>query len=114
MHINFIENGAGLKGAAIYATTLGQCKWTEDYPNSDISRTLRWSNRFVYRGNYIGTFWHGKEGNDIATDTYKYIYKPERQVCNGEVGLLRGNSNTLFFYKDTASMMLRNFRFEPE
>ena len=73
-NISFIENSAGLKGAAIYIASLGACLWDEHYPYYNLQKSLRWDDaKFVYRGNYL-QFTSGERSRsghefDIATDT---------------------------------------------
>ncbi len=75
--MKFIENGAGIKGAAIFASTVRQCLWTEDYPYLNFKKVFKWSDRFVYLNNFIGNSAKTKMkriGDDmnIATDVYRF------------------------------------------
>ena len=76
--MTFIENGAGYKGAAVYATTVNQCVWIPEKPNVNASAVLQWSDRFIYTKNYIGYFKQTVSSLDssnnsvIATDASRY------------------------------------------
>ena len=52
MTVEFIKNGAGLKGAAIFANTITPCVWDEVYPYFSFKKSLHWKG-FNYTGNYI-------------------------------------------------------------
>ena len=75
--MEFTNNSASLKGAAIFLNSLVGCLWGEDDDNRQHNRSLRWADKITYTGNFILL-----EGNsvkiegpkvDIATDTYDYI-----------------------------------------
>lgn len=79
MTVDFIRNGAGLKGAAIFANTITPCVWDEDPPYYNFKKSLRWSG-FNYTGNYIAdkalvgnmSLIALEEKVEIATDTIKF------------------------------------------
>lgn len=84
--MSFIANGAGYKGAAVYATTINQCVWVPEQPYKDKMKALRWSDRFVYENNYIGNeksrseVDNGYSNVDIETDTNRYVNKGKTEV----------------------------------
>lgn len=84
--MEFIRNGAGLKGAAIYANTITSCIWDESAsPFYDFKKALRW-NGFVYDGNYLAdkpthpAFDVTDSEVDIATDTKSYHILSKNEV----------------------------------
>ena len=90
----FIANGAGYKGAAVYAVSVSQCVWGPGETSSNRKRVLRWNKGFVYKDNYVGSWRENAEdrSNDddddddddtIATDTRKYVVdKPSKVSKN--------------------------------
>ncbi len=97
--MRFIQNGAGVKGAAIYASTIRQCVWTEENPFISYKKAFRWSDRFNYHDNYIG---HSAESRmrkigeeiDIATDVYQFDIGGSKTVSFYEI------STTLFLSRE--------------
>lgn len=79
MTVDFIRNGAGLKGAAIFANTITPCVWDEDFPFYNFKKSLRW-NGFNYTDNYIAdkarsanlSYKVLMEKVEIATDTINF------------------------------------------
>ena len=83
--MQFIDNGAGVKGACIFAATTQPCLWREEHPFFSQKMVFRWSDRFYYYGNYIGRNSKSREriiGEevDIATDVVKYTLNNQYQV----------------------------------
>ena len=84
--MNFIGNGAGYKGAAIFATTVTQCAWIPVEPYKAIKDVLRWNGRFTYTSNYVGNWkknvpLNGGINNDtIATDTSSFVENGSTEV----------------------------------
>ena len=82
--MTFIGNGAGFNGAAIYAATISQCKWHEVYPFISTRKVFKWSDRFSYSGNFVGSRtvekWRKYEHVDVATDGNRYSYRGSHQV----------------------------------
>ncbi|XP_032221183.1 uncharacterized protein LOC116603702 [Nematostella vectensis] len=72
-NVTFVGNGAMLKGAAIYVSSLSSCLWDEEWPHYNISKSLRWNDKFYYRDNYLTGRNMEKRligpEYDIATDT---------------------------------------------
>lgn len=107
MTLEFINNGAALKGGAVFINTLTSCLWTEYPPHNSFEKALRWNDKFVYRGNYVDALFniidvdyhHGKKTDvanstiaqrsfdmkkidvDIATDTSTLHLNASSQVC---------------------------------
>eukprot|EP00111_Clytia_hemisphaerica_P001419 TCONS_00004031-protein len=50
--VDFIGNGAGLKGAAIFANTITPCVWDEEFPYYSFQKALHWKG-FNFTANYI-------------------------------------------------------------
>lgn len=77
--VQFVKNGAGLKGAAIYANTITPCVWDEEYPYYSFQKSLHWKG-FNFSGNYISDKARPptnpselkKDTIDIATDTISF------------------------------------------
>ncbi len=74
MLVEFHNNSASMKGAAIFVRSLVDCLWDENPPHSNVHKSLRWADKFIYSGNFLL-----REGQkqtmigpnfDIATDTY--------------------------------------------
>ena len=87
--MNFVANGAGYKGAAVYATTINECIWVPDKPYRNATGVLRWSDQFSYTNNYIGGLKERESSKGVsnyttlATDTNKYsTQKTSVQVRN--------------------------------
>ena len=82
MTVDFIGNGAGLKGAAIFANTITPCVWDEVYPYYSFTKSLHWKG-FNFTDNYISgkskfntTTYSSYSGDgdhvEIATDTINF------------------------------------------
>ena len=86
MTLEFIKNGAGLKGAAIFINTLTSCLWSDKPPYVSFHNALRWNKKsFVYKDNYLTLDVNVKISHkndrlfvltpdvDISTDTSNFI-----------------------------------------
>lgn len=89
VNVEFIGNGAGLKGAAIYANTITPCIWSKNPPHYNFKEALRWK-PFFYKGNYLTD--KSKNNSslssevDIATDTINFhLILPNGTVSFGHV-----------------------------
>eukprot|EP00794_Sanderia_malayensis_P000480 gene480-1125_t len=112
--VQFIENGATVKGAAIYATSVRQCIWTEDSP-FDYDKAFRWSHRFKYSNNYIGDRPVGEMRTiskvlDIATDVYRFEYNGTKVAAQpGDVISLNITAKDEYSQESNSLAVLSNF-----
>ena len=93
---NFTRNGAGLKGAAVFANTLTTCVWVKDEPNWSFEKVLKWGKNFIYEDNYLTgqdwipewdpdkINWSNQDSSlvDISTDTtnFKMLWPVEEVI----------------------------------
>jgi len=112
--VEFTNNTASMKGAALFLNSLVGCLWVEDEEDKQLNQTLRWSNKITYSGNFVllegnGVKLEGPKA-DIATDTYSIDFQNSQeplQVAPGEKFTLNISAKDQFGNEVSSLLMVQ-------